>query len=172
MNLGDILKSVAPTLATAFLGPLAGAATSFLADKLGTGNTVEAVTQAIAGLSPADMVKMKELDVQFKEFMADNAIKLDLGEQEINKIEAQSNRGVWLDLFIAGWRPYLGWVGGLGIGYQFLLRPLLNGFTFILGGSYAFPALEVQDLIALVTLLLGHSAMRSWDKKNDTSNGS
>lgn len=166
MNIGDILRSVAPTLATAFLGPLAGAATSFLSDKLGTSNTVEAVTQAIAGMNPEQMLKMKELDIKFQEFMAENAIRLDLGEQEINKIEAQSNRGAWLDLFIAGWRPYLGWVGGLGIGYQFLLRPIFNGFAFLLGGSYAFPALEVQDLIALVTLLLGHSAMRSWDKKN------
>lgn len=170
MNISDLLRNVAPTLATAFLGPLGGAAAEFLAGKLGTNNTIEAVTQKLAGMSPADMVKMKELDIQFQEFMADNNIKLDLGEQEINKLEAQSNRGSLLDLFIAGWRPFLGWIGGLGISYQFLIRPIFNGVAFLFGGSYAFPTLEVQDLIALVTLLLGHSAFRSWDKKN--GNGS
>lgn len=176
MNLADIAQYL-PTIATALVNPVAGIAAlaaQFLGPKLNVASTVEAVTQKLAGLRPEDIVKMKELDVQLQTHLSDNGIRLatleqelNKGEQEINKIEAQSARGVYLDLFIAGWRPYLGWVGGLGIGYQFLLRPLLNGFAFLFGGSYAFPALEVQDLIALVTLLLGHSAMRSWDKKNN-----
>lgn len=181
MNLATIAQYL-PTIATALVNPVAGVASlaaQFLGPKLNVASTVEAVTQKLAGMSPEDMVKMKELDVQLQTHLSDNGIEmarleqeLDKGEQEINKIEAQSNRGPWLDLFVAGWRPYLGWVGGFGISYQFMVRPILNGIVFLFGGSYAFPALEIQDLIALVTLLLGHSAMRSFDKKNGVSNGS
>lgn len=171
MNLTDLVQYL-PTIATALVNPVAGVAqlaAKFLGPKLDVSGTVEAVTQKLAGLAPADIVKMKELDTQLQQHLSDNGIvlaklqfDLDQGEQEINKIEAKSE-----NIFVAGWRPFLGWTGGAGIAYHFLARPILNGCVFLFGGSYAFPALEVQDLIALITLLLGHSAMRSWDKKNN-----
>src|SRR5258708_749631 len=164
MNLGDILKSVAPTLATAFLGPLGGAATAFLADKLGTSNTVEAVTQAVAGLSPAEMVKMKELDVQFKEFMADNAIKLDLAQVEVQKIEASSTN--W---FIAGGRPAIIWVCAAGLGYQLLLMPFLTWLSLNFHWSVP-PTLDGATLGATVSALLGLGGMRSFEKYNGVHN--
>ena len=43
----NILKSAAPALATAVAGPMGGMAVKAIADKLGVGNTVEAVTQAL-----------------------------------------------------------------------------------------------------------------------------
>jgi len=164
MNLGDILKSVAPTLATAFLGPLAGAATSFLADKLGTSSTVEAVTQAIAGMSPADMVKMKELDVQFQEYMADNSIALAKGQIEIGKLEAVSTN--W---FIAGARPYIVWVCGVGLTYELLLQPIFAWLSLNLHWSVP-PTLDAGTLGATVSALLGLGTMRSFEKYNDINN--
>lgn len=166
MNLGEILKDVAPTLATALIGPLGGAAIEFIAGKLGTDKTVEAVQNKLSGFTAEQLVRMKELDVQFQEFMAANSIALNLGEQEINKIEAASTN--W---FISGWRPFLGWIGGVGIAYQFVVRPIFNGFIFSLGGQYNFQTLDMQDLVALVTLLLGHVASRSYDKAKGTTNG-
>src|SRR5258706_12258884 len=155
MNIGDILKSVAPTLATAFLGPLGGAATAFLADKLGTSNTVEAVTQAIAGMSPADMVKMKELDIGFQEFMAENNIALAKGQIEGSKIEAASTN--W---FIAGGRPAIVWVCAAGLGYQLLLMPFLTWLSLNFHWSIP-PTLDGATLGATVSALLGLGGMRS-----------
>ena len=44
----DLIRSVAPTIATALGGPLAGAAVGFLSNKLGLSeNTVEAVQNAV-----------------------------------------------------------------------------------------------------------------------------
>lgn len=160
-----ILKGVAPTIATALGGPLAGAAVSFLSSKLGV--PVEKVQETVAGMTPDQLIKMKELDYQFQEFCKENDIKLDLAQIEVNKVEASSE-----SLFVAGWRPFLGWIGGIGIGYQFLVRPLLNGIFHLLGwDASVFQSLEIQDLIALVCTMLGNSAMRSWDKKNGTENG-
>lgn len=71
MDLINILKSVAPGLATAVAGPLGGIAVKAIADKLGVENEVTAVAQAIAG-DPEAARKLAEIDLaQFKAEAAD-----------------------------------------------------------------------------------------------------
>lgn len=61
----NILKGVAPILATAVAGPAGGAAVGWLADKLGVDDaTVEGVTQALTG-NPELTFKLKELDLEY-----------------------------------------------------------------------------------------------------------
>lgn len=62
--LSGLLKSVAPTLATAVAGPLGGAAVSAIASKLGVADSVEEVAKAIAG-DPAAAAKLQELELEF-----------------------------------------------------------------------------------------------------------
>ena len=62
--LSGLLKSVAPTLATAVAGPLGGAAVSAIASKLGVADSVEEVAKAIAG-DPAAAQKLQELELEF-----------------------------------------------------------------------------------------------------------
>jgi len=62
--LSGLLKSVAPTLATAVAGPLGGAAVSAIASKLGVGETVEEVTKAL-GTDPTASQKLQELELEF-----------------------------------------------------------------------------------------------------------
>lgn len=64
----SILKSAAPALATAVAGPMGGMAVKAIADKLGVGNTVEAVTQALTA-NPEQALKLREIDV--REFEAE-----------------------------------------------------------------------------------------------------
>lgn len=63
-DLLNLLKGVAPTLATAVAGPLGGAAVSALAAKFGVSGTVEAVAEAIAG-DPDAAVKLQELELEY-----------------------------------------------------------------------------------------------------------
>jgi hypothetical protein len=69
-DLLNLLKGVAPTLATAVAGPLGGAAVSAIANRLGCGGTVEEVAKAIAG-DPAAEQKLKELELEFTKVAAD-----------------------------------------------------------------------------------------------------
>jgi len=68
MSWKDTLAAIAPTLATALGGPMAGAATKFIADKLlGNENaSQDEIESAILNASPADLVKIRELDNDFK----------------------------------------------------------------------------------------------------------
>jgi hypothetical protein len=63
-DLLNLLKGVAPTLATAVAGPLGGAAVSALASKFGVSDSVESVAKAIAG-NPEATAKLQEMELEF-----------------------------------------------------------------------------------------------------------
>jgi hypothetical protein len=69
-DLLNLLKGIAPTLATAVAGPLGGAAVSAIASRLGVGDSVEAVAKAIAG-DPAAAQKIAELELEMTKVAAD-----------------------------------------------------------------------------------------------------
>lgn len=157
-GLTDILQDVAPTIARALGGPLVGAAVSFLSSKLGV--PAEQVEQAVAGMSPADLVKMKELDYQFQQNMAEIGIKLDLAQIAVNQAEAANTN--W---FVAGWRPAVGWVGALGLAYVSLAEPIAR-FVALVGFKYAgaFPVIDTSLTIQVLIGILGLGAARTVEK--------
>ena len=79
------------------------------------------------------------------------------GQLEINKVEAAHK-----SLFVAGWRPFIGWVAGIGLLYNVLLSPILDIW---------FDVPEVDPAILTSTLMgmLGLGAMRTDEKKNNVS---
>lgn len=81
------------------------------------------------------------------------------GQLEINKVEAAST--VW---FVAGWRPYIGWICGTGLAYQFLLMPVFNGFASLAHATGGFPSLDMGTLITLLFGMLGLGGMRTYEK--------
>jgi hypothetical protein len=63
-DLLNLLKGIAPTVATMVAGPLGGAAVSALASKFGVSDSVEAVAKAIAG-DPAAAQKLAEMELEY-----------------------------------------------------------------------------------------------------------
>src|SRR5262245_16992679 len=55
-------------------------------------------------------------------------LQIALAQATTNTEEAKST-----NLFVSGWRPFVGWVCGLGLAYQFLFRPIANGVCAALG---------------------------------------
>jgi len=101
-------------------------------------------------------------------------VKLMLGQIEINVAEAKHK-----SIFVAGWRPWIGWVGGMALAYQFVLYPLLLWIWAILevkalvpAGVSPPPVLDTGALSALVASMLGVGAMRSHDKKHKVETNS
>lgn len=75
----NIVSAVAPALATALGGPLAGIAVKAIAGKLlGNPDATEAeVAQAVAGMGPADLIKLKEIEADLTKSLQDAGIKLE-----------------------------------------------------------------------------------------------
>ncbi len=98
-----------------------------------------------------EFLKMQQAG-EFKQLDAD--LQLALAQTEVNKVEAAAP-----DFFTRGWRPCIGWVCGIGLSYQFLLRPLLIGFL-----GRAFPELEMETLLTLLFGMLGLGTLRTVEK--------
>ena len=95
-------------------------------------------------------------------------VQLMLGQLEVNKAEAQHK-----SIFVAGWRPWIGWVGGFSLAYAGLVHPLLTWLWYLLVGFGYVPAditpppmVETGTLGTIVTGMLGIGAMRSHDKRH------
>lgn len=86
-------------------------------------------------------------------------------QTDTNKVEAASN-----SLFVAGWRPFVGWVCGSGLAYQYLVNPLFSWFALIVHWPTP-PSLDLQTLVTMLGGLLGFGYMRTMDKKNGVANG-
>lgn len=75
---------------------------------------------------------------------------------ELNKIEAQHR-----SVFVAGWRPFIGWVCGIGLSFPFVINPILQWAT-----SKPGPELPLDVLVELVLAMLGLGALRTVEKLN------
>ena len=80
-------------------------------------------------------------------------------QSETNKVEAASPQ-----LFVAGWRPALGWVCAAGFAYAFVVGPIVAMVIRIFKTEYVLPVLDTSSLIALVTGMLGLGGMRTFEK--------
>ena len=77
MNLKELIGTVAPTIATALGGPLGGVAVKAACEALGLSeHTQEALSTALAGAKPEDLLKLKQADQQFAKDM--KALDVDL----------------------------------------------------------------------------------------------
>lgn len=88
------------------------------------------------------------------------------GQMDVNKVEAASS-----SLFVAGWRPAIGWIGAVALGYQFLLYPLLVWAWALLqarglvpGNLQPPPMLDTDALWVVLSGMLGIAGLRSVEK--------
>ena len=79
-----------------------------------------------------------------------------LAQVEINKIEAQHR-----SIFVAGARPFILWVCGVGLLFPFIINPILQWWT----GSPG-PELPTKALMSLVYAILGLGSLRTVEKLN------
>lgn len=93
-------------------------------------------------------------------------VKLITAQLDVNKAEAQHK-----SIFVAGWRPWIGWVGGVAMAYQFVLYPLLLWVWALWGPVHGDgtpieppPVINTDALWTVITGMLGIGAMRSFDK--------
>ena len=122
--------------------------------KLFGGDTIKAVGNVIDDMHFSGEEKEK-LKLQMKEIDA----KLQEKQLDINKAEA-SHRSV----FVSGWRPFLGWVSGLSIGYVYLFQPILDMILQIFQVQVNWVQLDLGQLMPLVLGMLGLGGLRTFEK--------
>tara|TARA_R110000822_G_scaffold84867_3_gene199018 strand:- start:2955 stop:3425 length:471 start_codon:yes stop_codon:yes gene_type:complete len=118
-----------------------------------------------------ELRKLEEIKQKGDLAYLDSHVRLLTGQLEINVAEAKHD-----NLFIAGWRPFIGWIGGMAMLYQFIIYPILLWVWSILvikdiipNGINPPPLLDSGALFSIVAAMLGIGAQRSYDKKQGTN---
>ncbi len=140
--------------------------------KVLSGGIIEGIGKVADELITSDEERAEKENEKLKtslKYKLENNIldkKIMLGQIETNKAEASHS-----SIFIAGWRPAIGWIGAIALGYQFVLYPFLTWiWTFlqarqIIPNEIACPPiLDIGALWTIITGMLGIGAMRSFDK--------
>lgn len=105
--------------------------------------------------------KLKALEMaQAGEFKAlEASVELAKGQMAINQAEAAT------DAFRGGWRPFSGWVCGVGLAYEFLARPLLPWIVALFGKQVPpLPPIDTETLMLLLTGMLGLGGLRTMER--------
>jgi hypothetical protein len=78
---------------------------------------------------------------------------------EVNKVEASNS-----NLFVSGWRPFIGWTCGLGMFGNFITIPFANFVMALLEISIVIPLVPLETMMPVLMGMLGLGAMRSFEK--------
>jgi hypothetical protein len=88
----------------------------------------------------------------------------DSQQSAVNAEEAKSN-----SIFVAGWRPFIGWICGAAMAYKFVIQPFLVFIIVACQIDFNIKLLPVMDWSEMSTVLLGMlglGGMRTFEKMN------
>jgi hypothetical protein len=83
----------------------------------------------------------------------------DKGQTDVNAVEAANP-----NLFVSGWRPFIGWVCGIALAYQYVMAPLFIWVASSLHITLISPPKLDGTLWELVFALLGMGGLRTFEK--------
>lgn len=83
----------------------------------------------------------------------------DKAQTDVNAVEAQSS-----SLFVAGWRPAVGWVCCAALTWTYILQPIAAFALAQFGYLTALPRLDMGEMMPILLGMLGLGGMRSWEK--------
>lgn len=101
--------------------------------------------------------EFKQLDAQIAEIQT---------QTDTNKVEAANT-----SLFVAGWRPYIGWICGTGLGWNYIGLGMVNFVAVIIGHPVNIAPADLSEMMPLLMGMLGLGAMRTYEKVNGINSG-
>ena len=126
----------------ALIGPVAGLLDKFIEDK----DTKNALAHEISTMAER------------------HAQELAKGQLEVNKVEAASQ-----SMFVAGWRPAVGWVCVLGMASNFIIIPMANFGLALAESGVTIPLIDTSTMMPVLMGMLGLGAMRAVEKVRGVS---
>lgn len=138
-----------------FLGQLVGPVVNLVGSKLG----VDMET---------DLIKEKRIaaELELQKFLQGKELELDKAVQEANikQIEVNNTEAASSSMFVAGWRPFIGWTCGIALMYHFVGQPFMTFILNLFGIFLAMPYFDMSTLMTVLMGMLGLGAMRTYEK--------
>ena len=125
-------------------------------------NLLGSLVQPVTGLLDKfieDKDQKNQLAHEISTMAERHAQELAKGQLEINKAEAQSR-----NVFIAGWRPFIGWTCGVAMAYNYVVHPILIFTLAQFNYLVAIPALDLSEMMPVLMGMLGLGGLGSFEK--------
>jgi len=126
---------------------------SFLGKIFGVGQEAAAPITAVGNILD-NLFTSKDEKLTHEAILTRLAQQPNLAQVELNKIEAGHR-----SIFVAGWRPFIGWVCGAGLVNMFLINPWIQWITDLEG-----PNLPEDIIMELIIAMLGLGVLRTVEK--------
>lgn len=118
------------------------------------GGLFTSIREAITGKKIEDPVELAKIEAQLTQ--AETILKQ--GQININQEEAKNS-----NLFVAGWRPAVGWTCTVGLFYTAIMQPMLAWVSVNFGWVQP-PVLDIGPLMTILGGLLGFGGYRAYEK--------
>ena len=129
--------------------------------------TPMSIAESVIGIADKVLGKFipdKTLRDQLRHEMNMAFHEANLAQVEVNKVEAASQ-----NMFVAGWRPFVGWTCGVALLYHFLLLPLLHFILKATGNEVELPEFDFSHLSTILMGMLGLGSLRTYEKLRGVS---
>jgi hypothetical protein len=101
----------------------------------------------------------KDLKIKLSHELEKEIISLNKAQLEVNAVEAKHN-----NIFVSGWRPFIGWCCGLSLAYHFILEPIIQYILIVNAIQFETPEFDFSQLSTIVMAMLGLSSLRTYEK--------
>ena len=123
-------------------------------------NILAIIDKTLPDKAQAELAKQR---VEFELLSAMNEVNK--AQAETNKVEA-AHRSIW----VAGWRPAIGWVAALGVFWAFVGQPIAQWIATMFGiPLMLLPEFPMDQVMELVLAMLGLSGLRTFEKMKGIS---
>ena len=123
---------------------------------------VNSLTESVLGVADKVLGKFvadKDLRAKLEHELKTELHRANMAQLEVNKVEAAHK-----SMFVAGWRPFVGWTCGVALAYHFLIAPLLGFMLVLYGIDTPMPEFEFSQLSTILMGMLGLGGLRSYEK--------
>jgi len=117
------------------------------------------VSDVVGRFLPEDKEAAKKAQREIEEKLTTHLAQIDLAQLEINKNEAAHR-----SLFVAGWRPFVGWSCGLALAYTYLIEPVATFIMAQTGHLIDLPSVDLSTMMPVLLGMLGLGGLRTFEK--------
>ena len=108
---------------------------------------------------PEDKAAAAEAKQEIEAQLTTHLANIDLAQLEINKTEAAHR-----SIFVAGWRPFIGWSCGFALAYTYVVQPIAVFALAQTGYLIDLPTLSMSEMMPVLMGMLGLGGLRTFEK--------
>ena len=111
------------------------------------------------------LVQDKDQKARIK-YELDTLLQRQHHQVQIEQIKANNEGAKHPSIFVAGWRPMVGWICGIGLGINYLVIPIANGVLVVTGKTTVITTIDMAGLMPVLMGMLGLGTLRTVEKIN------